>query len=54
MKEFTGYNTLKVVVITDLDILMDFHEHVWGVPVGPTIAMTNSTYKLPTPVVFLG
>lgn len=54
MKEFTGYITNTVLVITDLDILMDFHEKVWGVPLGPTIAMTKSTYKMVTPVVFLG
>ena len=53
MTDFTGYATHTVIVITDLDILMDFHEKVWGVLLGPTIAMTKTTYKPPTLVKFL-
>lgn len=47
MTGFSGYSTFKVVVITDLDILMDFHEQVWGVPVGPVIDMTKTKYRPP-------
>lgn len=51
-KPISGVLKQDVVVITDLDILMDFHEHVWGIPVGPVIEMTKSTYRYPKLVQF--
>lgn len=38
---------LDVVVVQDLNTIMDFHEQVWGIPIGPTIERTKEVYKEP-------